>query len=158
MKKSEIVLLYNGLNSVGNLAGVIFSYCVNKNLNIITPEIEALQRSITPSKEFLEYDNKRIEIVKKYAAKDGKGEFIMKVTNGQQSYDVGENEKVIEDEMLPIREEYKEVISNHEKQMTEYNALLDTDSNVELYKVKLENVPKDITAQQMKSIFLIIEE
>lgn len=158
MKRTEIVNLYNGLNSVGNLVGVIFGYAVNKNLAILKPEIEALQKALTPSEKFLEYDVKRVDIVKKYAKKDEKGEFVLLEVGGKKSYDVAGQEDTVENEVKPLKEEYKAAIEDNEKQMIEYNTLLEQESNVELYKVKLENVPKDITAAQMTAIFPIVEE
>lgn len=154
MKKSEAVSLYNGIHAVMGLVGVIFGYALNKNLSILKPEIEALQKVATPPKEFLEFDEKRVAIVKKYAKKDDKGEFVVK----DNQYDVAENKEVVEKEVSTLREENKSIVEAHDKQMAEYNALLDQETNIELYKVKLENVPKDITAAQMKEIYLIIEE
>lgn len=161
LKKKDLIVLYNGLNSVGNLVGVFFGYAVNRNLEKMRPEIEALQKAVTPSKEFTEYDVKRVEIVKKYAKKDEKtGEFIIKDKGvaGKESYDVGDNAEVVEKEVGAFKEENKAVVEAHEKKMEEYNALLEQDSTVELYKVKLENVPKEITASQMAAVFPIVEE
>lgn len=158
MKKSETIALYNGLNSVGNLTGVIFSYGVNKNMSILKLEIEVLQKAITPSKEFNEYDEKRVEIVKEYAKKDEKGEFVLVEVNGRKSYDVDGREEEVENEIKPLKEEYKEAIEAQEKQIADYNALLETESDVKLHKVKLEDVPKDITAAQMNAIFAIITD
>lgn len=154
MKKSEIISLYNGLNSVGNLVGVIFGYACRKNIDIIKPEIEALQVAVTPSKEFLELDQKRVDIVKKYANKDEKGNAL--IVNNQ--FDVKGNEETVEKEVGVLRDENKDIFEARDKQVNEYNKLLDEDAKVELYKVKLENVPKEITAAQMNSIFAIIEE
>lgn len=166
MLKKELVGLYNGLNSVGNLVGVIFGYAVNKNLSIMKPEIEALQKAITPSKEFLEYDNKRIEIVKKYALKDDKEQFIIK----NNSYDIGDKTEIVEEEVKTLKEEYKDAIKEQEKQIEEYNALLETESDVKLYMVKREDLPKqttclhcnkivssEMTVDQQKLVFPIIE-
>lgn len=153
MLKKDIISLYNGLNSVGSLVGVIFGYAVNKNISIIKPEIEALQKVATPAKEFLEFDQKRIDIVKKYAKKDDKGDFIVK----DNQYDVGENRELVEQEVEALKEENRVVIDARDKQINEYNTLLEEEVKVDLYKVKLESVPKDITAAQMASIFLIVD-
>lgn len=158
MKKSEIIELYNGLSGVLGLVGVTFGYSVNKNLAIIKPEIEALQKALTPSEKFLEYDAKRVEIVKKYAKKDEKQEFVLFDVGGRKSFDVAGQEEAVENEVKPLKEEYKEAIELNEKQMKEYNELLDKEAKIDLYKVKLENLPKEITGEQQKSIFAIIEE
>lgn len=154
MDKNDTISLYNGIHSVMGLVGVIFGYALNKNLEIMRPEIEALQKAITPSEKFIEYDKKRVEIVKKHALKDEKGDFIVNASG----YDVGDNISIVEEEIKPLNEEYAKAIKDREDQIKEYNKLIKEDSSIKLYKVKLENLPKDITGEQQKAIFPIIEE
>lgn len=159
LKKSEIVSLHNGLMAVLKLTGVVFGFAVNKNLAIIKSEIESLQKALTPSDKFMEYDNKRVEIVKKYAKKDEKGQPVLETDAKTQKQNfIIDDLKGLEEEVKPLKEEYKETISEYENQIKDYNDLLETTSDIELYKVKLGDLPKDITVEQQGAIFKIIEE
>lgn len=158
MKNKDLVTLFMGINNVMSLNGVVFGYALNKNLAILKPEIEALQKALAGSKEFEEYNQKRIEIVKKYALKDDKGDFILIGQGNEKSYDVGANGDVVESEVAPLKEEYKDAIAGYQKQIDEYNALLEKEADIKLYKVKMEDVPKEITGKQLEGIFEIIEE
>jgi hypothetical protein len=154
MKNKDLYTLSQGLESVGNLVGVTFGYAVNKNKRIIKGEIEVLEESIKTSEGFSEFRKKQEEIVKKYAKKDEKGEFIIKNFN----YDIIGNEQEIETAIAPLKEEYKEVIEARETQIKGYNELLEKESGIKLYMVKKEDLPKDITAKQLEGIFDIVEE
>ena len=154
MKNRELFNLYQGLKSVGNLTGVTFGYAVNKNLRIVGAELEILKESNKPSEKFAEFLRKQEDIVRKYAKKGEDGNFI--ITNG--SYDIKGSEKEVTEEVAPLREEYKETLEARETQEKSYQELLEKESDVKLYMVKKEDLPKDITGDQMASIFDIIEE
>lgn len=158
MKNKDILSLYEGLLSTGKLTGVIFGYAVNRNMEILKPHINALQNCIIPSEKFVEYDSKRLEIVKNYAKKDSNGNFIMVGSGKNTNYDVGENIDKVTDEVKKLQEEYGEYIKEQDEKINQFNSILDNDVEINLYKVKLENVPKEINAEQMSLIYPIIEE
>ena len=45
MTKQDIVELWQGLNKVRHLTGVKFAYAVAKNINILKPEVTALEEA-----------------------------------------------------------------------------------------------------------------
>lgn len=154
MKNKDLFSLYQGLKSVGKLVGVTFGYAVNKNLRTVKNELELLEETLKPSEQFLEFRKKQEEIVKKYAKKDEKGEFVIENFN----YDIKGSEEEVAKEIKPLREEYKEVLEAREAQEKAYNELLEKESDFKPYTVKKEDLPKEITGDQMASIFDIIEE
>lgn len=154
MKNKDLFSLYQGLKSVGKLVGVTFGYAVNKNLRTLKTELELLEETLKPSEQFLEFRKKQEEIVKKYAKKDEKGEFVIENFN----YDIKGSEEEVAKEIKPLREEYKEVLEAREAQEKAYTELLEKESDFKPYTVKKEDLPKEITGDQMASIFDIIEE
>lgn len=155
MTKNEIIALFKALNSTGNLRGVRFAYAVNKNINLLKPEVEAIEKSLVSDEKFDKYDKERIELAKKYAVKEENGNPKTKVSE----QDPNQQEFVMEDlngfknALRELQVTHKDAIEGREKYLEE---------NVEIaffpYRVKLEDVPFDISTAQMSSIFAIISE
>lgn len=159
LNKGEILSLFRNLNQLGGLAGVKFSYAVARNINLLKPELESLEKSMELPEKFKEFEKERIELVEKWAEKDDKGKPKKeKAENGAEQYIMGADEKKFEKEFTALKTKHKEAVSAREKQVEEYTKLLTTDSEVKLYKIKLDDVPKEITAKQMAGIYNIIDE
>jgi len=136
-----------------DLKGVKFNYGILKNINKIKPEIESLQESSKPTPEFQEFEKKRVELAKECAKKDDKDKPVIE---GDQ-YQI-EDRKAFDKKLDKMREESKVTIDAREKQIEEYNKMLDEEVSIDLYKIKLDVIPEDITSEQMNSISEIIEE
>jgi len=155
MKNGQIFRLANGIAKVGHLKGIKFAYGITKNKKIIDREIEDIKESITPSPEFAEFEKARVELCKEYAEKDEKGEF--KVENNE--YVLPEDKKEeFEIRLKALREQHKEAIEGREKQNEDFEAFQKEESKVEFYKIKLKDVPEDISAEEMQAIDELIEE
>lgn len=152
MTKQEIINLYNNLNTLGDLRGVKFSYGVARNIQKLKQEVDAFQLVSKPSEEYSVFDNERIELAKSHSKKDDKGEPVV-VGNEFQI----EDEKKFNKELDALRKKHKSAIEAREKQIEEVTALLEEESTVELHKIKIEDVPEDITTAQMSAIFSLIE-
>lgn len=152
MKNKELLELYEFLHKI-NLKGVKFSYAIAKNISIIKPEVESLQKSIDMTEEYKEFDAKRIELAKKHAKKDKNGEPLVVDKNY-----VPENEAELEKKFAVLKEENKELVEARKKQMDEFNELLDKQNDVKLYKISIKDIPEEISSQQMTQIFQLIEE
>lgn len=157
MKKRELFILRDGLKAVGAYKGIKFAYAVVKNLRAVQSEIETIKATVVPSEAFQQYETARSEAVKKFAKKDDTGEPISELKGEIRIFPLadppGFREAVAE-----LREKHNGAVVEHEEKQKEYETFLDTDAEVELYKVKEEIVPKDITAEHLGGIFDIIEE
>jgi seryl-tRNA synthetase len=153
MTNNDIFSLSQALESVGNLTGVHFSYCVARNKNRVRMEIDAMKETIKRSEKYEEYDRKRIEIAKKFSKKDETGKEVI-----ENNSFVLEDEKSFEKEFKALKEEYKDTVAEQEKKEKDFNDFLKEESKLELYKIPFEDVPMNITSSQMSGIFAIIEE
>lgn len=162
MTKGELINFYGNLQKLGNLRGVKFAYVVARNLALIKPEIEALEKALEASDEFLKYDKERIELAKKFSKKDEKGEPIVvkRVENGveREVFDGLENNPEWEAAFNVLKEQYKSVLEARELQIKEQNEILKTESTVQLHKIALSDVPQEISSQQMNWIIEIVNE
>ena len=153
MTKKESMTLYQGLNKLGNLKGVKFAYAVSKNITALQKEMDILDKSYEGSERFKKFELERLELVKKFAKKNDQGGFMIK--DGQ--YEL-EDEKAFNEAFENLKKENQEVVDEREKQMTEFNALMATESDITLFKIAFTDVPADISVNQMHSISPIIEE
>ncbi len=153
MKNKDILILKQGLTMVSGLVGIKFAYGCAKNNSIIQGELEALDKAKEPTKEFAEYDEKRYELAKKHAKKDKDGNPL-----SENNSLIMENQEEWEKIFSDFKKDYTEVIAQREKQVEEYNKLLEEEVDVKLYQISLEDVPKEITTGQLLVIYPIIKE
>ena len=152
MTKQQCIELFQALNAVGHLRGVKFSYGIAKNIFLLKTEIDALKKAIEPSSEFIAYDKLRVELAVKYAKKENDKPIIQN------------NEYIIEDRVAfdkafeNFKKEHKAVIDEREKQINEYKEFLKEDIKLTLFRVKLADIPKDISASELSGIISIIDE
>ena len=116
-------------------------------------EIDALNKSIEPSKEIKEFEQKRIELAKSMAKKDEKGEPV-----SEGNHYVFEDDKAFGEAFSKLREEYKEASEAHEERVKAYLEILKEESDIKLHEVKLEDVPSDISVAQMNAIIDVLKE
>lgn len=158
MTKEEILNLSESLNDIKNLKGVKFAYFVARNIQIINSEIENIKKTLEPSKEYAEYNKKRIELAKKYSKKDDKGNPLTKKINDSMiNYEL-EDEKGFENEFNKLKEENKSILDIRKQQEKEFNDLLKTESDLTLFKININDVPNEITGEQLHNIINLIEE
>jgi len=154
--KKQALDLYECLNSLGDLSGVRFSYAVAKNISNLQAEIESLKKAYIPSKEYSEYDNKRVELAKSHSVKkDGVPEIIIR--EGAQVYNIKDQNK-FDLKLIELQGEYKQVISDREKQMKEFSAILEEKIDVDLQMIKTSDIPENINTKQMTGILILIKE
>ena len=153
MKKKDLLALFNSLNSLGSLKGVKFAYAVSRNINKLKSEAESLQKAISPMPLFVEFEKERIELAKSHAKKDESGK-----PQAKEGSFVLEDPVKFEAEFDKLKKKHKEAISEREKQEDDFKLLLEEEVEIELYKVKLDDVPEEITAQQLHFVSEIIEE
>ena len=159
MTKGEVLVLYRNLNQTGELNGVKFAYAVSRNIDILKREIESIEKTLELPEDFKEFETKRIALAEKYAERDEKGKTLKeKATNGSEQFVIiPANQKKFDKEFDVLRGEYKEAVALRDKQIEEYTKLLTEESDVVPYKIKLEDVPKEITTRQMTGIYDIID-
>lgn len=154
MKKSEVIRLYRALNQLGNLSGVKFTYAVARNIAALKSEIESLEKATVASLEYQEFDKLRVELVEKHAKKNDKGKPIIE----GNTY-VLEDEKAFNKAFDKLRDSHKKVVDAREKQIQDYNKLLDEEVTLDnLHRFKLADVPEGITAAQMNGIADLVDE
>ena len=154
MKRKELFQLKQALERVSTLKGVKFAYSIAKNLQEVNKEIEAVNKAIAPSEEFMKYEKERIKLNEEYAEKTEDGN--PKVENNNyviSPRNRGAYEKRIEE----LKNKHKKVLSERDEQIKEYQALLEENADITVHKIQEDNLPSDITAEQIHGILQVIE-
>jgi len=154
MKRKELFQLKQALESVSTLKGVKFAYSIAKNLQEVNNEIEAVNKAMAPSEEFMKYEKERIKLNEECAEKTEDGN--PKVENNNyviSPRNSGDYEKRMEE----LKKKHKKVLSERDEQIKEYQAHLEEDVDITLHKIQEDNLPSDITAEQISGILQVIE-
>lgn len=153
MLNSELIPFWEALEEVQDLPGVKFAYARSKNKNKIESEIKSLQEAIKPSEDYAKFDKDRIELCEKHCDKDDKDKPVM-----ENSRYVFKNRKNFETAFNGLKKTYNDTLEAREKQIEEYNKLLEEKSDFEIHHVLLSDVPDGITGKQLEDVMEMIKE
>lgn len=163
MKKltnGQIVGMYYALPSLGNLKGVKFNHGIDKNRKRLKKEVESIEESIKPSKEFEEYDKLRIEINEKFSVKNEDGSPKMSSNQNSSRYIIDENKRVeFDKEQEILKKKHSVIVETREKQLKEYRELLLEENTTFIsYPMKVDVIPEDVTGDQFELISYFLED
>lgn len=155
MKKKDVINLFIALSTLPATKGAKFSYAVAKNLSVLKDEVISLESGLKILDESKEYEKARLELLKSYAEKDENNNPVTK--NNGKEFVIVDQEK-FEKEFEDLKVEHASGYTVRQKQIDEYEEMLEEEATVDIFKVKLANVPDDVTPAQMYSIFAIIDD
>lgn len=162
MVKKELYALYSALQALSSAGGARFAYAISKNKKFIQEELELVEKSLVQSDEYKAYEQKRVELCTKHSNKDKDGNPVME-NNAFSIIDMDKFSK----ELKELQAGYTAELEAHLKKVEEYNKLLDMDTEIEFFKIKLEILPdtyldKDGVVrpigEMLDPIFFLIEE
>jgi hypothetical protein len=153
MFRKDLFTLKAGLESVSKLQGVKFAYAVARNLAIITEEIAPLTKAIEPSKEFAEFNKQRLELCNEYAKKAEDGTPVIVGTDF-----IIEDRELFDKIVEELKSQFKEAIESRDKQINEYQEMLEEPCDINLVKISDDLLPEAINAEQIFGIMEIIDQ
>lgn len=159
MTKEEIVILYKNLSKLDGLIGAKFAYFVGRNKSLIEPEIKAIEATLKPTKDFIAYEEERIDLAKKNAEIDPTTKKPKTKVNQQKQTEYAMKDpagwaKIFE----ALNKKHKKTLDQRAKQIDEYNNLLLENSDVKLFRIKFEHIPTNISVAQMNVIVDLIDD
>ena len=137
MKNQELFNLQAGIQSCLKVQGTDIQLKLCKNLDKVTKEIEIIQKTET----FIEHEKKRIKLVKLHVKKDENNQPIL--FDGQR-YVLQDAEK-FQDELNKLEME------------TGYRELMDAEADIKLWRIKEDDLPKNMDGNQINGIFKLID-
>jgi hypothetical protein len=158
MTNNDVIALGKVLNQVSHLRGKKFAYAVYKNKAIIEKEIEIFNElRKEPHSDFNEYEQERANLCINFSRKDENGS--PKKVNGPQGeqYDI-EDMDGFQIEFQKLQDKYPQVIEHLEKTKKEIDDFLNSESEIELVKVSIDDIPEDVDANTIDALKFIIKD
>jgi hypothetical protein len=151
MKRKQLFEYLEALNAVSTLKGVKFAYAILKNKKKIEEEVKVLEEIIKPQDEFVKYENERIQLCTYFSEKNEKNEPIIENNQFKILDKISFNE-----ELDKIKTKYIDVLDDREKQINDYNAMVEEEIPVTFDKVSFNDLPQDISSEQLEKIDFMI--
>lgn len=152
MKRKDAIELYNKLQGVRyHSDNVKFSYALIKNIKEIEAEIAKLNETIKPAEEFKQFEQDRIAICQLHCIKDENGNPIVH----NEEFQIADMDKFNQD-LIPIKEKYSDILRHRQQQIETYNAMLDEDVDFQFAKVGPDDLPSEITPNEIEDIYPIL--
>ncbi len=126
----QLLNLYRGLENVKNIKGSRFAVLVGKNMKEIKHILQPIEDAALPSPSFQ--------------------------TVSIQMRDLMEAED--KEAMTQLEEENKDLIEERQEQMKRVEELLEGDAEIKLHAVRDDQLPEDITGEQVEKILEIITD
>lgn len=153
--------LANNIEKLKALKGAKFTFGILKNIDILEKEIKLFSEYMKPSDAYMVYDKARVALCETHCAKDEKGELLKKEAqpgSGSFEYEIDTKSPAWLEAIEGLKTEYAETIAARDEQIAEYNKLLDAETELELHKIKLDDVPNDISLDLMRVVKVFIKE
>ena len=152
MTNKKLLQIGERLKITANLKGIKLAYAVAKNAEKIDREIKVLNKILEPSEAYLVYAKELKELQNEYCRKDASGNPVI------------EKDQYVMNDMAAFKSDYDALKTKHtlvlaerEQQIDEYNQLMDEESDIELHHVSIDNIPEDITPEQMEAIMPFLD-
>lgn len=140
--------VYPVLESLKSKNNTYLQYFIIKNTKKIKEELD-IAKDLLKDEEYDNYTKKRIELCEKYSDRDENNK--PKLNNN--SYVISEeNTNKFNSEISTLQNEYQLIIEGFIKKE---NEVLEEDIKIDFYKIKLDNLPKDLSNNDLAVLELM---
>jgi len=126
-----------------------FAMFIVQNKHIIEKNLESLLETVKPSKRFMLYEQARITLLKKYADKDNAGKPMIQ----DKVYVLKGNKEKFDAEFGELQKNYSDILEEAKTKNKITEAILDEKAEIELKKVKLEDIPDRLLSPREMELF-----
>jgi hypothetical protein len=159
MKRADFYRIREGIKNIGHLFSdkdyefVYRAVCIDE---IAEAEIAKYEKTrVKPSEEYNKLIEEQSKLVDECAQKNEDGSFIMV---SKMEVKIAKPD-AFTDGMKSLKEKYKTAIDKHDAEEKKFNEFLEKEApGVKFELIPKKYLPKGITINQMKGIFLIIEK
>lgn len=151
--------LKENLESLKQLKGAKFTFMITKNIDILENEMKRISSHVNPTEKYKEFENKRIELCVNFCKKDENNNLIYKTIDNSQEYDIDITDSKWIDSINKLKDEYNDSIKIRDKQINDYNKLLDENTDIIFNKINIDDISDDVSLEHMLLLkSFIIEE
>ncbi len=158
VKKKDLLGLHNSIMAMeGNAYSVKFSYFIAKNKVALRDEITALEDVRRVSDEFKAFETVRVKLAQENADKNEDGS--AKISGN--SFVITSNAEKFQKELEAVKLQYSKIIKKREKQLKEFEELLESEAEFEGAKIDFKDIPQNVEPKVLEVLILcdlIIED
>jgi hypothetical protein len=148
----EIRDIWNGVAHLGNLVGVRFVFTVHANRERLREIAQSLEEGIKPSAEFKVFQQEYAKLRREY-----QDDTRPMPPNTEAPIDPARAEDY-RAKAKALEEKYKDLLEQRQRQIEEFNELLQEKREVNFLAIPVSKVPKEITAGQMQLIMPMLQD
>lgn len=156
--RENLVQIWGVLNSLAQEKTTAKgAYGIAKNKRIIETEVKSIEEAQRNQKlpdGIEDFEAKRIDLCKEYCDKDKDGKPMV----DGNSFVIIENQVVFTEKLTELREEFAEPLQARKDQDKDFREFLKEDVEIDLHKIKIDDMPNNITGQQIEILDDIIVE
>ncbi len=141
--REELVVMAQRLATVEGLKGFKLCYGVERTNDFLAPEMKAIAKAQELLKDYREEQD---ALAQKFAAKDKDGKPVV----------LGAGFKV--GDLAGYNRASKELERKHAKLIEQHKAFLAEEVKIRVHAVTEDEIPKDITSDQMRAVFPLISQ
>jgi len=158
MKNKEIVAFREALNEVDYIRNKTFAYAVFRNKDILDKEIETINKlKRQPHPDYINFENERTLLCKIHCEKDENGNPILQYNpDGTQAFKIMDMQ-AFNTEFAEIQVKYEDVLKDMQDAKRDFDDFMEKDSDVELKKVNVNDLPDDISANFLEKIKFMLD-
>lgn len=152
MKNSQAISIYQNKEMLNSLKGYVFCKTMHSNFKKIKEELDFVNEYVKPSKEFLEFLNKKELILKECS------DNTFKQDGDMINYTIKDDKKeTYNKEITALLEEYKDAVEAFKEQKNKYQEAMDAECTIDFTLLKESHVPDDISMEQMELIMEFVK-
>jgi len=161
MKRRDLLNLTNQIKLLRDVKSTKLAYNLMQNLHLInkigqpSTIIQSKIDKLTATK-IQEFNTKRIDLCHDHAKIDDKGNPIIIRVNDVDQYDI-KDKPAFESDLKKLREEYKDIFNEQKELYTQLAELLNEEIEVEIIKVSVQDLPKDLSLLDLEKIKDLLE-
>jgi len=158
IKKKQLATINSAISKLleDGTKSKTLTYALVKNIKKLEPEIEALNKALeTDSEDFKAYVQATRAIYEEFVATDDNGNF--KIVQNGIILKNPEDKDVVQKLITELDEKYTDAITERNVELSKYNELLEEESDVEFVKIKLSDLPEEVTGEIIYILDEIIE-
>ena len=152
---SQIDRIYNVLKNVKiQVKSVKVKYVIAKLLTEIEKELEILRQAAEPSEQYKQFEEERLELLRKYAKRDEQGNIVYQ--DKAKSSVVIDNEEG-KQKLQELLNKYKDAIEERNKQLNQLRKTIASESiQLQLPKLTFDDLDPDLP-QEIFNVFVKLD-
>jgi hypothetical protein len=160
VKRLDLIRLANGLEPLKKVENINVAYSISKNLNSLKGEIESIQAAVKGTEEkqqeiLKDFNKDRMIIIDKHGKKDKSGKLITDEKGNGSIEESGA--EVFQNKINKLTKKYKKEIDLVNEKNKEINSFLVEEVKIEVFKIKIKDLPSDTSFEKLELIKEIIQ-